>query len=829
MNKIDKKLIMLVLIIIITLSIVNFSYALNIDVTSSEYTIKDNTIYVVPTTYSFRVEELLDKVESEKELKVLNSNNEELKRGDNVYTGCKLTTNTTTYNIVVLGDVTGDGKIQIGDVAALYNHYRGKKILNDEIAVSGKLTGNNNIVIGDISKLYNYYRGKKALSYFNQDMIDIDNIISEANDYYLTTSAHTGRNIINELGVSHENNDQVYVTNDGKVELSMFKNNKCYRKEASKNEVVTIENDLCSANVGGFVSNNGKLHVSGTKLMNERNEEIRLVGASATDFSFPEIERSEKSFNSLKLWGANTTRFFVNANESWVLSYNREPEEVLEKLDQVIANVKANDMYLVISWSGVKANGLDYADLAQDFFTKVAAKYPNDPNLIYEIWNEPESSNTWEQITQYANQLIPAIRNVSPNSIIVVGTPSWDSNLSVVIGHELSYNNIMYVHHMYMSSFAKSRLTDVENALKAGIPVFVSEWGTETTEKNGKSLIRPLAEAYVNFLDKYNLSHIMFMYGNHNNSNYTHFSILNGSWNESVPKESLTDNGLFMRNVINGQRNFETSIMDENSSETGEKYRSAEYKDKIVSIEFKNTLNVPDNSITWDLSMVQDGKIIGYLENTAEANKYKLVIASNGEVYATKNAEYLFADLTNLKSIDFTNFNTEYMTSMSSMFKNDSSLETLDLSSFDTTNLKHMWTTFYNCTSLKSINFDNWHPTLSGLGTTFYRCENLEYLDLSNINVDEVTTFNNLFMGATKLKEVNLSTWNPTTVNSMKNAFSYCQSLEKIDISNMNIIDSTNLENIFDNANSSIEIKVKDEYVANKLKSVGYTSYTYKY
>jgi|GEM_PF-2565765 len=832
MKRVNKKIIILLSLIVLAIPvIVKFSYALNNDLRSEEYEIKDNKIYAVPTTYNYRVEELLSKIDSDKELKIYNSNNEELQRGDNVYTGCKLTTDDTTYDIIVLGDVIGDGLIQIGDVASLYNYYRGNKSLSDESIASGKLLGNENISIGDIAKLYNYYKGNKAFSYYNQDMIYVDDVVSKTKNYISSDNKVNNTNIMDKLNINeYSYNNQVIINNNDQIELKISRSNKCYRKEASQKEIVEIDEDLCGADINGFVSNNGALHVSGTKLMNERNEEIRLVGASSTDFGFEEIQRSRKSYNTLKMWGANTTRFFVNANESWVISYSREPEQILEKLDKVIEDVEANDMYLVISWSGVKAQGLTYADLAEDFFTKVAEKYPNDPHLIYEIWNEPESSNTWDQITEYANQLIPSIRAKSPNSIIIVGTPSWDAKLSVVIDNQLPYNNIMYAHHMYMSSFEKNRLTDVENALKAGVPVFVSEWGTETTEKNGKSLVKPLAEAYVSFLDKYNLSHIMFMYGNHNNSNYTHFSIYNGSWNEKLPKENLTDNGLFMRNIISGQRNFETAIMDENSESTGIYYRSEEYKDKIVSIEFKNTINIPDDAVkVWDLSMIQDGKIKGYLENTDVDNEYKLTIAANGEVFATKNAAYSFANLTNLKTIDFTNFSTDYMVSMSSMFSGDSSLQTLDLSTFNTDNLQHMWNTFYGCTNLESINFDNWHPNLTGMGTTFYNCKNLEYLDLRGFNVDKVKSFNNIFMGAEKLKEVNMSTWNPTTVESIKGTFAWCPVLEKIDISNMNITSSTEMENLFYHSNSGIEVKVKNEDVANAINNGYATNNNYIY
>ncbi len=66
-------------------------------------------------------------------------------------------------DVVVLGDITGDGLIQIGDVSALYNHYRNNKILTGVYLEAGLLTGNDSVLIGDVSKLYNFYKGNTNL------------------------------------------------------------------------------------------------------------------------------------------------------------------------------------------------------------------------------------------------------------------------------------------------------------------------------------------------------------------------------------------------------------------------------------------------------------------------------------------------------------------------------------------------------------------------------------------------------------------------------------------------------------------------------------------
>ena len=64
------------------------------------------------------------------------------------------------YKISVLGDVTGTGDLNIGDVAKLYSSVKGKFDLNGEFKLAGDVTLNREIDLGDVSKLYSYLRNK---------------------------------------------------------------------------------------------------------------------------------------------------------------------------------------------------------------------------------------------------------------------------------------------------------------------------------------------------------------------------------------------------------------------------------------------------------------------------------------------------------------------------------------------------------------------------------------------------------------------------------------------------------------------------------------------
>ena len=69
---------------------------------------------------------------------------------------------TITYTLSLLGDVTGDGMIDIDDVGVLYRYYRGKRSLENYSVMAGEITSDGIIDIDDVGILYRYYRGKRA-------------------------------------------------------------------------------------------------------------------------------------------------------------------------------------------------------------------------------------------------------------------------------------------------------------------------------------------------------------------------------------------------------------------------------------------------------------------------------------------------------------------------------------------------------------------------------------------------------------------------------------------------------------------------------------------
>ena len=132
------------------------------------YTPKESNLVIEPsdTTQGLTTEDVKKNISSVYGYTFLDSEDKEI-NPEYIGTGMKLKINISAseykvYSFILMGDVTGDGVVSLGDVAALYNHYRGNKLLAGAFLSAGKTTGNDEIALGDVSKLYNFYRGKKG-------------------------------------------------------------------------------------------------------------------------------------------------------------------------------------------------------------------------------------------------------------------------------------------------------------------------------------------------------------------------------------------------------------------------------------------------------------------------------------------------------------------------------------------------------------------------------------------------------------------------------------------------------------------------------------------
>ena len=130
-----------------------------LDVESDDYTIENKNIYTLPSVYGhISVSDFKKNISSSQSYTIYDNNNQEVSDSAYIGTGYKVKVGNTSYHIVILGDVTGDGMINLGDVSKLYNHYKTGNVLTGYYLEAGKLTNTTKISLGDIAKLYNVFK-----------------------------------------------------------------------------------------------------------------------------------------------------------------------------------------------------------------------------------------------------------------------------------------------------------------------------------------------------------------------------------------------------------------------------------------------------------------------------------------------------------------------------------------------------------------------------------------------------------------------------------------------------------------------------------------------
>jgi endoglucanase len=190
----------------------------------------------------------------------------------------------------------------------------------------------------------------------------------------------------------------------------------------------------------------------------------------------------------------------------------------------------------------VGGNPLNYTDQAKAFFQEISAQYGSTPNIIYEIYNEPTAD--WGSIRSYANQVIPVIRANAPNSVIVVGTPNYDSSPQDAWTNPLTVSNVMYSLHFYCGQNGDGQRGNVAGLIAKGMPIFVTEWGTSDYTGDGGPYPTE-AQKWLDFMtaNKISWANWSLTTKNEGSAFLKPTSSLSGPWTDN----DLSPAGLFMK------------------------------------------------------------------------------------------------------------------------------------------------------------------------------------------------------------------------------------------------------------------------------------------
>ena len=263
----------------------------------------------------------------------------------------------------------------------------------------------------------------------------------------------------------------------------------------------------------------GALHVDGLQIKDTNNQPFTLRGASTHGMHWGDGETflNKTAFQNLRdEWGVNMVRLVSYVTQG---GYTEGSKDKLDKhIREGVSDLTDLGMYAIIDWHVHAENPNDKKSEAIQFFDTYSKMYKDQSNIIYEICNEP-TETPWNQIRPYAVDVINTIRANDPDAIIVVGTNNWSQDVDEVAtnGGKIDDPNVMYTIHFYSGTHGESLREKVRTALKAGTPVFCTEFGVCDASGNGGFDLEE-ADRWIDFFEENGISYCCWSLSKKNES-----------------------------------------------------------------------------------------------------------------------------------------------------------------------------------------------------------------------------------------------------------------------------------------------------------------------
>ena len=155
---------------------------------------------------------------------------------------------------------------------------------------------------------------------------------------------------------------------------------------------------------------------------------------------------------------------------------------------------------------------------------------------------------------------------------------------------------------------------------------------------------------------------------------------------------------------------------------------------------------------------------------------------------------YLANNVLNNVTIKF----NKNINSCKSMFDGLENIIEIDLSNLDISQVTTMENMFNNCKNIIKIDFGNINTSLvTSMKYMFRECNSLTFINVSKFNTSKVETMEDMFSLCRKLKAIDVSSFDTSNVISMLGMFNDCNELVYADLSNFKTDSLTDIQCLF--------------------------------
>jgi endoglucanase len=310
------------------------------------------------------------------------------------------------------------------------------------------------------------------------------------------------------------------------------------------------------------VEYHGALAVKGNRIVDQQGNNTSFAGPSLFWGNKGWVEKNAYSpdqyYNAdvvahiQQEWNASVIRIAMGAESRG--GYIHDPKGRMQKIQAVADAAIEQGMYFIVDWHSHHAE--DNIEQALQFFKLIAKQYGHTPNLIYEIYNEPLANTDWHTVIKpYAEQVISAIRKIDKDNLIVVGTQTWSQDVDKAADNPiLGFDNLAYTLHFYAGTHKQKLRDKASYALKKGIALMVTEWGTVNANGDGDAH-KAETKRWMDFMRANDLSHCNWSL----HSKVEGASILkpgskpDAKWTD----DNLTTSGLMVKEIVKSWHQFD--------------------------------------------------------------------------------------------------------------------------------------------------------------------------------------------------------------------------------------------------------------------------------